>query len=355
MKIGIITVHDSANFGSILQAYALQNFLINAGHEVWFVKTRTREEVKKIYLGGKRNFIKYIKNYKYNIQKYNCMLPIIDQFPEIDLSEVSTENIDLLIIGSDELWNINTPFFRNEYFYGININTKYKMTYAISCGNAKSEELRKYPVLVKGIKEIDTILVRDDLTQYNIEQLLGVKPEKVCDPTLLVDKKLFLKDYVVPINEKYILIYAYSVHETIEGYIKRYAKENNLKLVAVCMPKAWCDYNIMCDPFQFSSLIKKAECVVTATFHGSIFSILNESKFIVCSELPKVKNILKQLGAEEQLFKGEGYGTFVDCLERNLNYKEINKKMEEQKEISKGIFLNYLEKYIRQVDSGEKD
>ena len=40
MKIGIITFHASFNYGSMLQAWAMQTYLEQQGHEVWIVNYR---------------------------------------------------------------------------------------------------------------------------------------------------------------------------------------------------------------------------------------------------------------------------------------------------------------------------
>ena len=52
MNIGIITVHDSANFGSFLQAYAMKLALEDLGHNVKFIKTRSDRKVKKVLMGS---------------------------------------------------------------------------------------------------------------------------------------------------------------------------------------------------------------------------------------------------------------------------------------------------------------
>ena len=343
MKIGILTVHDSANFGSYLQAYALWKFLTEQGYEVYFVRTRTRERVRQLYLGGKRNIIRYLSQYSYNIKKYNIMIPEINGFPEIALCDVEKVALDLVIIGSDELWNVNTPIFRNEYFYGIGVGAKRKITYAISCGSATLDKMKEYPQLVEGMKQLDVVMVRDELTFGNVKNLIGILPEKVCDPTLLVDKKIFETVYDVPIKEKYILVYGYAWDKELIRFIKRYAKEKQLKIVSVCMHQKWCDENIMCTPLQFGTLLKNAECVVTATFHGSIFSVLNHTRFLVCSKLPKVKNILEQMGVEERILVSRDYKSFVQTLEKKIDYKVVDEKIEELRRRSKKTFVGVLD------------
>ena len=49
MKIGIVTFHWATNYGAILQAYALQNYLKKNGHEVFIINYRPKQYRKSIY------------------------------------------------------------------------------------------------------------------------------------------------------------------------------------------------------------------------------------------------------------------------------------------------------------------
>ena len=60
MKVGIVTVYDSNNFGSYLQAYALKKVIEKLGHNVYFIKFRTEKEAKKVFFTGKIKLLKYI-------------------------------------------------------------------------------------------------------------------------------------------------------------------------------------------------------------------------------------------------------------------------------------------------------
>jgi hypothetical protein len=40
MKIGILTFHCAHNYGAVLQAYALQEFLLSEGHKVYMIDYR---------------------------------------------------------------------------------------------------------------------------------------------------------------------------------------------------------------------------------------------------------------------------------------------------------------------------
>ena len=49
MKVGIITFHASHNYGSMLQAYALQQTVLRLGHECEIINLRTSIQ-KRYYL-----------------------------------------------------------------------------------------------------------------------------------------------------------------------------------------------------------------------------------------------------------------------------------------------------------------
>ena len=141
MKVGILTVYDSNNFGSYLQAYALKKVIEEMGHSVKFIKFRTEKEVKKIYYPSRKNLLHYLKSYSFNTKKYNLFLEDRKNFEEISIKDVKKDTFDIVIIGSDECWNVKTQTFRNKCFYGIDIPTEKKVAFAISCGKAVTEDL----------------------------------------------------------------------------------------------------------------------------------------------------------------------------------------------------------------------
>lgn len=304
MRVGIVTVYDSANYGSYLQAYALKTTLEEMGHIVFFIKVRSEKEVRKLFFGTKREWKKYLTNYVENYKKYQKFLEDRIEFREIELEDVNEKNIDYVLYGSDEIWNVCTNVFQRGCFYGENIKVP-KLAYAVSVGKAQIEDFKKYPNLQKDIMKFEKIFVRDSLTKKVIEQITGKEWQQVCDPTFLIDGKKMKKAYQNPIKEPYLLVYAYTLPKQIQEYVIRYAKEKKLKLVSACMKQDWCDETIICSPLEFSTLVAEAKLVVTATFHGSIFSFLNESRFVALAELPKVKDILKLVGLENVIIKSD--------------------------------------------------
>ena len=73
MKIGTITFHCSYNFGSALQAYALQEYLLKLGHDVHIIDYRSRNfnEYKILRLNRLKSFIADIFFLRGNIRRKN--------------------------------------------------------------------------------------------------------------------------------------------------------------------------------------------------------------------------------------------------------------------------------------------
>ena len=135
-------------------------------------------------------------------------------------------------------------------------------------------------------------------------------------------------------KEKYMIVYAYSNRISSEesDYIKEYAKKNNLKVYAIGGAQKCADKFIDCSPFEVLAYFKNAEMIVTDTFHGSIFSIINHKSFVTLVR----KSVGNKYGNEEKLtdllkrLKLENRITFnlqkdlEKILLENINYKNID-------------------------------
>lgn len=346
MKVGILTVYDSNNFGSYLQAYALKKVIEEMGHSVKFIKFRTEKEVKKIYYPSRKNLLHYLKSYSFNTKKYNLFLEDRKNFEEISIKDVKKDTFDIVIIGSDECWNVKTPTFRNKCFYGIDIPTEKKVAFAISCGKAVTEDFKDFPDLVEGIQNLNKIFVRDERTQKNVKELIGKDAEMVCDPTFLIDVKEFDKEYDVNINKEYLLVYSYNFTEKQKEYIKKFAKEQNLLIVSACFKHSFCDKCINCSPLEFCKLIQNSKYVITTTFHGTIFSILNKKQFISIPSGQKVVDVLNKTGLIKCEFKEneEEYEEFKNKLLEEINFDISQKNILEWRNKS----LSILEKLLKE-------
>lgn len=349
MKIGIVTVHDSNNYGSFLQAYALQKILEEYGHEVYFARTRSKVYLKSIFIPplAQKHFLKHpfqmIRERRLGKEKWRFFLEDQKIFKEIDANDL--EKMDVVILGSDEIWNIQVPVFQRDIFYGAGL--EHVIAYAVSVGRAKKEEMLQYPNIVQNIKNISKMMVRDLQTQDIVENIAGFVPPIVCDPTFLVDKSIYwnLSKGEVGLPDRYILIYSYGIDTELKLRIERFANENKLKIVSACFYYEWADYNFVCGPLEFCEIMEKARYVITTTFHGTIFSILNEKQFISFPASIKTNDLLERLGLEDRIKDNAVSDQMIsECLiQDRIDYTKVNENIKDFREKSLKLLLKSIE------------
>lgn len=329
MKIGIVTVYDAVdNLGSYLQSYALKLALEDLNHEVFFIENKSQSYMIKKCIGG----IRPIRSYHLRILKAYRLFKGWKRFNII--KKVEYKNLDLIIYGSDEIWNMDNPYFKDEFFFGTDIKDVRKMAYATSIGEMNESELYKNKDIIEGIFDFEKILVRDDRTKQAIGNLVKKDLDLVCDPTLLVDNERLQESIKIP-SDDYILVYTYGVDKNIEDIVQRFARERNLKIVSPCFWHPWCDITIQCDPLQMSTLMKHAKYVFTTTFHGAIFSMINHKNLCILPIRHKVAYVVKQLGLDSRLVsKDVTYDEFVRVISNEFPVEDFEKKLADLREKS---------------------
>lgn len=364
-KVGILSMQRIKNYGSFLQAYALKKTIESLGHEVEFVdyhiedpiiidNSKNKGIIKKGFdaLHGKAKLIhkiQYIKHKK-NFNKYFDILGLTNE-PNYN------PKLDTLVIGSDEVFNViqaNKNVGYSLELFGKDNNACKVITYAASFGNTTIEKINKYgksEEISELLNNIDSISIRDQNSFNIVKNLTGKNPIINLDPVLIFD---YMNSDLIPeinIKEKYMILYAYNgrISDEEAKYIKEKATKNNLKVYSIGGAQPFADCFINCSPFEVLAYFKNAEYIITDTFHGSIFSIINNKPFVTLVRKSKVNSY----GNEEKL---------TDLLNRfNLNerviynisdidriknlpidYLSINQKINEEKENT----MKYLKENI---------
>lgn len=311
-------MQDSNNFGSFLQAYALQHVLQEMGHEVVFIRSRSRDYIKRIFYRVRPSrrellhFPAFVSENWRGRKKYQKFQKELKSFRVID--QYKDEPLDLVILGSDEIWNVNTAVFRLPIFYGEGMAPV--MAYAVSIGNAEIEEMSCIPE--KLFHRIQPILSRDKHTADFLRSI-GIESPVVCDPTLLVDKSIFLRPYYHRLlnGQPFLLIYSYGLEQNIVDSICAFAKQHHLRILSACFSFEWCDGTFDCAALDFCTVLEKAAYVFTSTFHGTIFSILNHKQFVSLPVSRKTEDLLESLELDKQVVYSQ------QCTVSTLNEKLI--------------------------------
>lgn len=364
MKIAIITFHAAHNYGAVIQAYALQRFLIKHRFECDILDFRSESQIDFNALYPRRNGIKsiiknalmlpYHSNRLVRVQRFDAFLREELRLTEKTLStakelEVFADRYDFFISGSDQVWNVRKKAdVSTAYFLDFVKDNRKKVAYAVSLGNSTEADLMPYMPLIEDYKAIST---REKSAAEILERIIGASIRTVLDPTLLVDPTEYdriLKPEEDEAAGDYIFYYS------LDGYDKRKNNVEELQIlsrrlrkrVLVCTPewpKRETGFRNVIDagPMEFLSLIKHAFLVCTNSFHGTALSIAFHKNFFVLDEFDGVDTrkvgILEQLDLMDRMIHGRDMVAAAEI--RDIDYGAVDKKLNELRNDSRAFLL----------------
>lgn len=304
MNIGIVTI-QGFNTGSFLQGFALKTYLEKMGHNVYFINTMRLKQLLssltslEVMFEIKKNFI-FISAWKNQASKNR------------------RHKFDIIVIGSDIVWAKNRPL---NYGYGLNGNRI--ISYAACCGGNTYENLDSNAI--NGLKNMDSISVRDANTARMVKKVTGNNPPIVVDPTFLINWIPFERGQIT--DDDYILVYSYSGKQKS---LRKKAFAMNKPLISVGNYIEWCDKSIIYDesPLEFLDWIKNADCVLTDTFHGTVFSLIYKKKFAAFPQNRKTEYQLKILDIPPgKLYKNHNNIQDKILINVNQSKKYLNEEL----------------------------
>lgn len=382
MKIGIITIHKSPNYGACLQAYALWKYLEQKGNDCEIIDlyrpyqeeyvpskrfqrmrqhtsfvSRCKQAIKKM-LGlnkGKAGKL-FSDNAKLKFDKFNSQIKYSKAYKGIDELYANPPIYDLYVSGSDQLWNPTQPYCLEPYFLTFVPNGGRKISYATSIGitDLTDEEKHKFK---DWLSSYDAISVRELQAEKLLESFITDHViSQVPDPTFLLDVEEWKKLAVSPdINEKYILLFTLQWSPVLVDYCKRLSAESGLLLVVLTQIQPQNNgggYIPVTDagPKEFIGYIANAEMVITDSFHCTVFSIItganNFYTYIAPSNIrgSRITDLL-------DIFEIKGH-LLPQSL--SLGYAELAKCKIEHEQIKEKMFairqqgMTFINKYINQ-------
>ncbi len=369
MKVGIITFHAAYNCGSILQCMALKEWIERAGYEVEIINFSSQGQ-KKLYsvfykrlslknvaknilcLPGKKVIENHYSQYKNFIN--NTFKLDIDEAVEMS-SRIDGDCYDLVISGGDQVWNVNCEDFDYAYFLDFCPNSR-KISYSPSLGATNINEFVEKNKIKDLLNQYNSISCREPNGKRWLEQLTGRNVAMVLDPTLLWEKSFwenkidFLCKY-----KNFIFYYAFAYQKYNNEFIDSFARQVGKKVVIIDA-KQWYIKRLYryksfvlskeTGPIAFLNYIKCSDYVFTSSFHGSVFCILFEKKFMYVNNINHESNddrtsfLLKELGLLNK-YKKASEITLND-IEEMPNYILVKEKLSKMQSYSKKYLLENL-------------
>lgn len=304
IKIGTLTYHRSHNYGSVLQAYALEkvlNSFPNVDCEIIdyyppnykllysvFVKNNTLRNIfRNLYV---------LLHYKQKKERYNGFIEFQKKYKVSKNSYIENPDLlkdidgvyDVVVCGSDQIWCSDAPDFSMAYFLPMLKNTK-KVSYAPSMGYGEFENTIYQNDVKNALELFDFVSVRENDGADKLKKLLGedFNVSVVLDPTFLLpvseydnicSKRIF--------DEDYIFFYSVGFREQNGKIMEYISKKLGLPVYTLSTSSSsfkYKKYGIKfvekSSPEDFLSLIKNAKIVFSSSFHGNVFSIIFRKNF----------------------------------------------------------------------------
>lgn len=370
MKIAILTQPLKYNYGGILQCYALQTVLEGMGHQVIVLNRRYPYPNTKLIFLRFGSLIKcIIRRYLINDKSIAIMspwdedynihrLPYDKEKGRIEITRFIKQHIHLtksfhtskelskyfkrsdidgIIVGSDQVWReIYAPCIE-DYFLGFlsENDTRLKITYAASFGTADT------PISVEHLKKCIPLSKR--FSAISVREVSGVKIIKntferdailVLDPTLLLSAEQYR--FQMDLSKVGGLI-SYILDETNEkdqiiAYVAEYL---NLEREELRINSSNKDQETICMPSveTWLSSFANANFVVTDSFHGCVFSIINHKQFIAIANrdrgLERFTSLLEAFGLIDRLiFNFEDFKNKTDLLAKPIDYDKVDDRLQ---------------------------
>ena len=356
MKTGVLTFHNYDNYGAILQSYALQKVLNRFGVDAELIDYSCDFIAKPYRLINLRR--KGLWNYIYGVIGHICYLPrksACRRFRErlkysqpVKKDDLRTleKNYDLVIAGSDQIWDYSLTNFDRTYFLDFVEDPHKKCSYAASLGeHFPPESCRRE---IKGLlQDFEHLVVREEYVADELEKYLGKRPDTAVDPTLLLRGNEWDEIAKEPRMKKpYIAVYQLGISPKLVRFVKQLKKETGLSVVYIPFPLVgWmkCGIKVALGPTEWMGHLKNAEYVISDSFHGIAFSLLFHRRFFAMVKghhrNRRVEELLKRVDLSERTVENFS----KEMLSREIDYQAVDKKLEQMRRES-------LERLKRMVD-----
>lgn len=379
-KIGAAVCYDTKNFGSQLQVLATIQILKELGAEVEIIqykkkitpifiiqtiprlfnpffisnKIKVKHKNREIKKHPKISEKTEIRNKRFDEFVNRHFAPLLKKYCGWEtLVKESAQNYDMFLCGSDQLW---LPSNLGSHFYTLEFapDNKPKISYATSFGVRQIPYYQKKRT-ARYLNRFEALSTRELTGAGIVEKLTGKKAQVVCDPTLLFNASEWCK--IIPnkplFDEPYVFCYFLGTNPDYRKAANRFKNETGLKLVTcpfldnfVKADRTFGDIQLFdMDASDFVNLIRYADYILTDSFHGSVFSILNHKKFLTFDRFGEGKNsrnsridsLCALLGLGERRYAGN-----TSVIYKEIDYVKTDELLKKLREES----LNYLKKAI---------
>ena len=373
-KIAIATWLATRNFGTCLQAYALQRVLRESGYDAVLLTNldATRNLKSRIisilscfgitqlkdWIERKIKRDRFLNGHlPHKISKWCKKNYITRSAYRGKQLNSCIKDYDCFLSGSDQIWNSNVAFSPPMFLNCV--DGKKRISYASSIGTNTIPS--QYQQLIKDfLRQYSHISLREKSGARAVAELTGRRDIKcTLDPTLLLSRDqwtsiLDASNISDPPSRPYIFCYFLSNrkhYKAILGKVKsilnieRTIGIHTYKNSDLEMPDI--EYHNACDPFEFLNLLRNSAVVVTDSFHATIFSVIFEKRFFTLerfnsndceSQNSRIENFLDEFNLRDR------YLTTLNIIpNKEINFHPVREKLTARRKESLAFLVSSIE------------
>ncbi|MAP55559.1 polysaccharide pyruvyl transferase family protein [Altibacter sp.] len=355
------------NYGGILQAMALMEFLKAQGYDPLLLDRRYPSSIGLRLLKTALERTAFF-DYKGVGARKKAALAIerflkefIPQrtrpiYTEAQLQRVVDKVLlHAVIVGSDQVWRMEymQTIWRNAFLNFIDDPSVRKIAYAASFGTAQWEHPQHSKEITKLLGSFSAVSVRESSgIRMCSENFKCSTATHVLDPTMLVDEtyyfQFFDRDTEVTPNKG---IFTYVLDDendwvTLLSKVEKERKESVYRMRGYTANREKDAGVLKPTPGEWLKHLYNANFVITDSYHGMLFSIIFKKQFIAIANkkrgAERFISLLKELGLEERLVKSPADIDSGICA-RAIDYATVDTKLATWREASKDFLLHSLD------------
>lgn len=368
MAIGITTIVGD-NYGSALQAMALQQAFKNCGSEATIIRLRPKSyilqflrnyilpdknnKIAKKLAKAKSDWLNRLKRKK--VRGFYSKYVSTTTYRNIKQLEQNLYKTYVLVCGSDQVWNPAYLSYRLYYWeFNVPQNTKmYSYAASLAVDELTQNEQRAY---VRKLEKFCKLSVREATGKRLLESCLKREDIRVdVDPVMLMEPEYwnhFVSERFN--NKKYILVYMLRPMPELISYAEKIGNELGLEVIYIG------DYQIHSNQItcihdagveDFLGGIKHASLILTNSFHATVFSTIFHKpfySFAISRTGSRVKDFLEKMDLQDRAMDfTRPAAKFSDIT----NWEEVDAKMEKARKDS----LTYIVEISEEERNVSKD
>ncbi|WP_186417318.1 polysaccharide pyruvyl transferase family protein [Bosea sp. CS1GBMeth4] len=320
-SVGVLTFHRCINYGSYWQARCLVEGLRGLGHDAVLLDhdsaaaKRAEWRCALAPLLPEQSPASDRALYRAKVRSFQSAVAALPLSQPFDLASPGTmAACDLVVVGSDEVWNLRHPWYGGvPAFFGSGLPTRGLVSYAASFGNHDAAEGLGVPWR-DWLARFACISVRDANSSALVRVATSRRPVIVLDPCLQFPPRL---DHAGETGN-YLAVYGHGFPCGVRSMVRAWAGRHGCAIRSVGYRNDWADeQHLAAGPHDFAAHMAGARAVVTNFFHGCVFALL-QSKPFACSpsayRFNKVRDLSALLGLGERLVDDRSSQAQVDAL-----------------------------------------